>query len=373
MRRTGIASLPLHLGKAPPWLFKRMKRLSSLIVKAIVLEYGRNEFLRRISDPIWFQAMGCALGYDWHSSGLTTVLTGALREALSEEDLGVVVLGGKGKVSRKVPEEIAKLASKYELSQHKIEVLIRASRLSAKVDNAVLQDGYSLYHHAFFVTEEGYWAVVQQGMNPKIRLARRYHWLGENISSFVNEPHSGLISERVEGIVFDLTARSSSPAREASVDLVKEGPNRLKRMIREATRGPLSKYLEEKPLPKYVEFPRKLNWDALKKAYEMSVTDFQELVEIRGFGPGTIRALALLAELVEGVEVSRKDPVRYSFAFGGKDGVPYLVDTSRMDKAISFMSDIVSWLEIKSEEKSQILRRLSEILPREARWKEHDK
>ncbi len=367
MRRTGIASLPLHPGKAPPWLFKRMKRLSSLIVTAIVLEYGRKEFLRRISDPIWFQAMGCALGYDWHSSGLTTVLTGALREALSEEDQGIAVLGGKGRVSRKVPEEITKLTSKYELSQQKIEALIRASRLSAKVDNAVLQDGYSLYHHAFFVTEEGYWAVVQQGMNPKIRLARRYHWLGESVSSFINEPHSGLISERVEEIVFDLTARSSNPAREASVDLVNEGPNRLRRMFREATRGPLSKYLEEKPLPKYVEFPRKLNWEALKKAYEVSVSDFQELVEIRGFGPGTIRALALLAELVEGVEVSRKDPVRYSFAFGGKDGVPYPVDTSRMDKAISFMSDIVSWLEIKSEEKSQILKRLSEILPEKKR------
>ncbi len=365
MRRTGIASLPLHPGKAPPWLFKRMKRLSALIVKAIVMEYGRKEFLRRVSDPIWFQAMGCALGYDWHSSGLTTVLTGALREALQEEDVGIVVLGGKGRASRKVPEEIARLTSRYELSQHKLEGLIRASRLSAKVDNAVLQDGYSLYHHAFFVTEEGHWAVVQQGMNPEVRLARRYHWLGESVSSFINEPHSGLISDRIEELVLDLTARSSDPARKASLDLVSEGPSRLRRMFREAVRGPLSKYLGEKPLPKYVEFPRKLNWEAVREAYERNISNYQELVEIRGFGPATIRALALLAELIEGVEVSRKDPVRYSFAFGGKDGVPYPINLRRMDEAITFMSDVVSWLEIKSDEKKRILKRLSSILPNE--------
>ena len=364
MRRTGIASLPLHTGRAPPWLFKRMKKLSSLIVRAIVVEYGRREFLRRISDPVWFQAMGCALGYDWHSSGLTTVLTGALREALSEEKVGIAVLGGKGRTSRKVPDEISQLRDKFGLSQQKIEELKRASRLSAKVDNAVLQDGYQLYHHAFFVTEDCYWAVVQQGMNPGIRLARRYHWLGDKVSSFVNEPHSGLISERMEQSVFNLTARSSDPARKASVDLVSEGPRRLKRMFKEAVRGPLSNYLEEKPLPRYVEFPRKLNWDAIRKAYEMSVSNYQELVEIRGFGPGTLRALALLAELIEGVEVSRKDPVRYSFAFGGKDGVPYPVNTRRMDQAISFLSDIVSWLDITSEEKKEMLKRLSHIIPR---------
>ncbi|HDD68840.1 MAG TPA: DUF763 domain-containing protein, partial [Candidatus Korarchaeota archaeon] len=274
-RRTGIASLPLHLGRAPPWLFERMKKLSSLITEAIIVEYGRKEFLRRISDPIWFQAMGCALGYDWHSSGLTTVLTAALREALMEKDLGVAVLGGKGKASRKVPEELVKLAVRYELSQQKLEDLIRASKLSAKVDNAVLQDGYRLYHHAFFVTEEGYWAVVQQGMNPKVRLARRYHWLGEKITSFVDEPHSGLISERIEDLVFDLTACSSDPVRRASLDLIAEGPNRIKRMLKEATRGPLSKYLEEKPLPKYVEFPKRPDWKAVEKAYEMGVSDYQ--------------------------------------------------------------------------------------------------
>ncbi len=363
-RRTGIAGLPLHGGKAPPWLFKRMKKLSGIIARAIVLEYGRDEFLRRISDPIWFQAFGCALGYDWHSSGLTTVLIGALREALLDEELGIRVLGGKGRASREVPNQIACLSRDFGLSESKLREIERASRLSAKVDNAVLQDGYQLYHHAILVTEDGSWAVVQQGMNPEVRLARRYHWLGERVSCFVEEPHSGLISERAEEIVLDLTARSSREARKASVDLALEGPEKIKSKLKQAVRGPLSKYLDEKPLPTYIEFPRRLNWDAIREANELGVSNYEELVEVRGMGPATIRALALLSELIEGVEVSRKDPVRYSFAFGGKDSVPYPVELSRMDEAISFMNDIVSWLELKPEEKREIVRRLSRLLPR---------
>ncbi|MDK2383239.1 MAG: DUF763 domain-containing protein, partial [Candidatus Korarchaeota archaeon] len=182
MRRTGEAHLPLHGGKAPAWLFRRMKELAKPILSSVVSEYGKRGLLERLADPHWFQALGCVLGYDWHSSGVTTVLTAALKEALQEEDMGVRLAGGKGRTSLKTPQELASIAEEFGLDP---SPLVRASRLSAKVDNSVLQDGFDLYHHAFVVTENGEWAVVQQGMNPSLRMARRYHWLGSRVESFV--------------------------------------------------------------------------------------------------------------------------------------------------------------------------------------------
>ncbi len=371
MRRSGVAVLPLHSGRAPRWLYDRMRRLSGILMKILVEDRGRAELLRRVSDPVWFQALGCALGYDWHSSGVTTVLTAAIRDALADGELGVLVVGGKGRASREVPREVIEAAGRLGLGGERASEMLRASRMAAKVDSAVLQDGYSLYHHAVFVTEDGLWAVVQQGMNPRAQTARRYHWLGEGLESFVEEPHSGIMGDRSERSVLDMTSKASREARGASVDLVREGPRKLASALREALRGPLSPYLGEggdggrgAGGASYLVMPRRVNWEALRRAYEMGVDGYEELVAVRGVGPATVRALALLAELVEGVEVSRRDPLRYSFAFGGKDGVPYPVDVGRMDRAISLLEELVEGADLQPGERREILRRLSSALPR---------
>ncbi|MDK2371890.1 MAG: DUF763 domain-containing protein [Candidatus Korarchaeota archaeon] len=319
MRRTGEAHLPLHGGKAPAWLFRRMKELAKPILSSVVSEYGKRGLLERLADPHWFQALGCVLGYDWHSSGVTTVLTAALKEALQEEDMGVRLAGGKGRTSLKTPQELASIAEEFGLDP---SPLVRASRLSAKVDNSVLQDGFDLYHHAFVVTENGEWAVVQQGMNPSLRMARRYHWLGSRVESFVIEPHHSIISEAGKVRVLNLVARESEGVRKASLDLVKEGTARLRRLM--------SEY-------RVLKMPRRIDWSALERAYQLNPSSYEELLEIRGIGRSALRALALLSELVYGEKASVRDPAKYSFAFGGKDGVPFPVDVKLMDEIISYL------------------------------------
>ncbi|MEM2351406.1 MAG: DUF763 domain-containing protein, partial [Thermoproteota archaeon] len=231
MKRTGLAELPLHDGKAPQWLVKRMIGLAREISIIIVDEYGREEFLRRVSDPYWFQAFGCVLGYDWHSSGLTTVVTGVLKTALKNADLGIAVCGGKGKTSKETLPEISTVGEVFNLSTSKVNGLQYASRMTAKVDNAAIQSGYQLYHHAFFIAEDGRWAVVQQGMNMNDRTARRYHWLSENVKSFVVEPHSAIVGDVKRPFALDMTARESEECRKASVDIAKERPERVTRML----------------------------------------------------------------------------------------------------------------------------------------------
>ncbi len=319
MRRVGEAYLPLHRGRAPPWLFNRMKELAKPLLSAITSEYGRRGILERLADPHWFQALGCALGYDWHSSGVTTVLTAALKEALDELDIGVMVAGGKGKSALKTPDDIEKIANKYDLDP---DPLIKASKLSAKVDNAALQDGFTLYHHSFIITEDGEWAVIQQGMNAQQRMARRYHWLGSKVSSFAVEPHYGIISEYKPKMVLNLVAEESRGVRKASIDLVKEGPGRLRRLMEEY---------------KVLRMPRRLDWDAIEKAYQLDPSSYEELLEIKGLGKAALRALALLSELVYGEKASVRDPAKYSFAFGGKDGVPFPVNLKLMDEVISYL------------------------------------
>ncbi|HDI73486.1 MAG TPA: DUF763 domain-containing protein [Candidatus Korarchaeota archaeon] len=319
MKRTGEAYLPLHGGKAPAWLFRRMKELAKPLLSAVVSEYGRRGLLERLSDPCWFQALGCALGYDWHSSGVTTVLTAALKEALEEAELGVRIAGGKGKTSLKTPEELGKIAQDFGLDP---EPLVRTSRLVAKVDNAALQDGYDLYHHSFILTEEGEWAVVQQGMDPRARMARRYHWLGSDLRSFVVEPHRGIVTEVPAKQVLNLVAVESEGARRVSLDLVREGPRRLRRLMEEY---------------RVLKMPRRIDWNALKRAYQLDPSNYEELLQIKGIGKAAVRALALLSELVYGEKVSVRDPAKYSFAFGGKDGVPFPVDLRLMDEVISYL------------------------------------
>lgn len=339
-----------------------MVRLARAIVKVIVLEYGRIELLRRLSDPYWFQALGNVLGFDWHSSGVTTVVTGALREALGGEELGVVVCGGKGRKALETPREVVAAAEKLGLPEFKIRELVRASRLTAKVDNAALQDGYTIYHHAMVVTEEGAWAVIQQGMNEGVKLARRYHWLSEGLESFVREPHAAIVGERREEAVLNMVALESEGARKASVDLAKEGPRRVARLLAEAQgMATLDAWLgggAPTPRVKYLRMPWRVNWDALKRAYEIQPSSYEELLLVRGIGPSTVRALALISSLIYGEEVSWRDPVKYSFAFGGKDGVPYPVRIDEMERAIALLEESIRMAEVGERERLEALRRL---------------
>ena len=368
VQRTGMARLPLHYGKAPRWLVVRMRRLAKEIVTIIVDEYGTNDFLRRISDPFWFQALGCVLGYDWHSSGVTTVLTGVLKQAVVPEEHSIAVCGGKGRVSRHAPLEIGNVGEKFGFSSDKIQNLQYASKMSAKVDNTAIQAGYQLYHHAFFVSENGKWAVVQQGMCPQDRTARRYHWLSENTESFVVEPHNVIVGDLKRNIALDMTAQESGGCRNVSVDISKESPKKIKRMIlsiRPAYQKSLQEWMPktaDSTLKQYpidvLAMPRNVNWKALKEVYEFQPRNYEELLGFKGIGPATVRGLALIAELIYGEKPSWKDPVKYSFAYGGKDGVPYPVNRGAMDKSIRMLKRAIQEAKLGNKEKMHSLQRL---------------
>lgn len=368
--RTGATDLPLHTGSAPPWLFKRMCRLAGEVVEALVYEYGPEEFLRRISDPYWFQAFACALGFDWHSSGTTTVTTGALKMALSPERHGIGVAGGKGKTSGKSPQDIQRLGDAFSISPQKVDELVRASKMSAKVDSALVQDGYQIYHHAFFFTERGDWAVVQQGMNESY--ARRYHWLSNNVKSFIEEPHAAICSERREQSALDLTARESDENRKATLDLVKDGPSHLghRSALRSAQRSLLD-FTSEKPdavpqfsMPRRHELVAALDIDeagraALQMAYELQPSSYEDLVALKGMGHRRIRALALISELIYGASPSWRDPAKYSFAHGGKDGTPFPVDRETYDHSICTLKEALEGAKLDKKEKYEAIRRLA--------------
>ena len=356
MRRTGIANLPLHYGKTPRWLFERMKLLAREIAIVIVDEFGTAEMLRRLSDPFWFQAFGCVLGFDWHSSGVTTTTCGALKEGIRglEHELGLFVAGGKGSTSRRTPMEI-------EDRGHLLVVppapLIYASRMAAKVDNTALQDGYQIYHHTFIFDREGRWCVVQQGMNPATRYARRYHWLSERVEDFVCEPHAAICCDE-RGEPLNMVAAESEEARKVSTLLSQEKPWRLV--------GELKK-LKNLELPaRHQLLLRDIHPDKLAgiflKTYEQQPEDFEKLLGMRGVGPKTIRALSLLSELVYGAKVSFRDPVRYSFAHGGKDGHPYPVDRATYDRSIAAMERAIRQAKLGRREKLEAFRRLSSLV-----------
>lgn len=361
MRQTGTANLPLHTGRAPRWLFERMVRLSGAIAEAVVLEHGTGEFLRRVSDPVWFQALSCVIGFDWHSSGTTTTTCGALKVALGKRDVGVGVAGGKGRTSRKTPGEIKHLGDDYGLP---VDELVRASRLSAKVDTGLVQDGYDLYHHCFFLSRDGGWAVVQQGLNPENKYARRYHWLSEGVESYVEEPHRGICSD-ARGPALDMTARESGEARSVSLDLVCDGPGRLRRLVDgqaslQDFTGPTVSLPRRHEVLDVDIGPRSM--EALRRAYEVQPESYEELVGLRGVGPETIRALSLVADLVYGASPSRLDPAAYSFAHGGKDGYPYPVDRRVYDESISVLEDALEAADVEHDERMKALRRLSELV-----------
>ncbi len=355
-KKTGIANLPLHHGKAPRWLFERMVPLAREITISIVSDFGPEEMLRRLSHPHWFQAFGCVLGFDWHSSGVTTTLCGALKEAVRgiECDLGLFVAGGKGKTSRKTPSEIETWGERISLNP---APLVYASRMSAKVDSAAVQDGYQLYHHTFLFTARGSWTVVQQGMNEANRYSRRYHWLGEAITDFVNEPHSAILSE-ARGQALNLTAGESEPARTTITEIATEEPP--EKLVTELKR------LKTLNLPPHHQiFTSDLHPDSLSKilvsTYERQPQDFERLLGLSGVGPKTIRALSLICELIHGVEPSYRDPTRYSFAHGGKDGIPYPVDRQTYDQSIELLSRAINRTRLDLSEKQKAFQRLNQL------------
>ncbi len=352
--RTGTADLPLHTGKAPRWLFDRMVRLAGAILEAIVMDLGEQEVLRRLQDPFWFQAFGALLGFDWHSSGLTTTTTGAIKEALKQRDLGIYVAGGKGATSRKTPDQIQQIAERIGLDPHP---LIYASRMSAKVDSAALQDGYQIYHHVFVFTRQGHWVVIQQGMNPLKRYARRYHWSDDRLISFVVEPHAGIAAQRREPQVLDLTARQSQETQHVMVELAKEGPDRVLRDLEtlRSVRLPRRHALWLQDIrPEHL---RKI----LLKTYERAPQTFEEMLGLRGVGPKTLRALALVSDIIYGAKPSYQDPAVYAFAHGGKDGYPYPVSRRVYDRSIDVVERAIRLAKLGNREKLQALRKLGQL------------
>jgi hypothetical protein len=356
MKRTGIATLPLHGGKAPHWLFSRMTKLAREIVGVVVSEFGPEDMLRRLSEPHWFQALGCTLGFDWHSSGVTTTTCGAIKEGIRglEHELGLFAAGGKGGRSRHTPQEIEAAAGGIGDPRP----LVAASRLSAKVDSSCLQDGYQVYHHAFFFTSRGAWAVVQQGMNGQTGLARRYHWLGEGVRSFVEEPHAAICAARREACVLDLTACASAAVRGFSIQLVREDPERL---LRELTLAKRAVSLPRRHAVLAADInPARLR-STLLATYEAQPATFQDLVALPGVGAKTLRALALLSELIWGAEASFTDPARFSFAHGGKDGHPYPVDRVAYDQSIEVLGRALRRARVGEGERLAGLRRLEAL------------
>lgn len=363
MERVGFADLPLHPGKTPRWLFERMVRLSEAILEIIAIEFGEEKFLERISDPLWFQSLSCVLGFDWHSSGTSTVTCGALKEALRNMDIGMAIAGGKGKSSRSTPSQIRRIGDLFSLPDGKIEQLIYSSKMTAKVDSSAIQDNHHLYHHVIIFTDKGSWAVVQQGMNAELGYARRYHWYHKRIENFVEEPHEAIVGERTEAVL-DMTSRRSEDCRGTSLDLAKESPKHLLNLFK-SLRAPGQATLDgwtEKDV-RVLRMPKRINWQAIRKIYEFQPTNYEEMLSLRGVGPSTVRALALISNLIFGDEPSWEDPVKYSFTVGGKDGVPYPVDKKVMDESIYILKSGITEAKLGKEEKMRALRRLRRFIP----------
>jgi hypothetical protein len=379
MKARQTADLPLHSGNAPAWLFGRMVEMAGAIGGLIVRDAGPQELLRRLSDPFWFQAFGCVLGFDWHSSGVTTTVCGALKESVRRHgaELGVVVCGGKGATSRKTPIEIQRAC---ERTGNPADELVRASRLAAKVDSAAVQDGYQIYHHCFlFEPRSQAWCVVQQGMNERLRYARRYHWLSEQLQSFVDEPHAAVACDQ-RGRVLNLVAGEGDAHRKAVASLAREHPERVLREIQPLLDGcpmplfdpPRSPRTPEKPdlvMPAHHAIGvQDLHPSCLKKVliqtYEQQAKDFEQLVGAPGIGPHALRSLSLLAEVIYQAPASRRDPAAYSFAHGGKDGHPYHVNRALYDANIERLRDAVSAAKIGRTNKIEALRALGAFTAR---------
>ncbi len=349
--KKGHADLPLHYGTVPPWLAERMSLLGGAIVEAIILDYGRSALLQRLSDPFWFQSLGCVLGMDWHSSGITTSVMNALKKAINKRsaELGVYVCGGRGKSSRKTPEELLEVAYKTGLNG---DELVRSSKLSAKVDNTAIQDGFQLYLHSFIVTKEGEWAVVQQGMNPNERMARRYHWLSTSLNSFMEEPHTSVCGTN-QGLILNLTDQLAVPTKEGILALTQERPDKIMREV--------SIILPKHHEVKAEDVNLKRLGAALTLAHETDIRNIEELVLLEGVGPRTLQSLTLVSEVIHGTPSRFSDPARFSFAHGGKDGHPFPVPTQVYDETIDIFYKAIYKAKLGNRDKSEAIKNLSEI------------
>jgi len=375
--KRGSINLPLHRGHAPPYLITLMKELSYSVSKIIIQEKGTNEYFKKLSDPLWFQAFGCVLGFDWHSSGLTTVVTGVLKQALSCEFHEISITGGKGKNALLPKSEIPKLAEKnYNLSSQKIDRLVYASKMAAKVDNSAIQDGYNLYHHVFLFDKNSNWTIIQQGLNKEHRMARRYHWISDNLKSYLIEPHTGIISSEKLDTVLDMTSVDSEANKKTCVDLSKSGERVIRRSVRQIFNTPNqysldswlmeeknlkfgTKYHEKSVISEEYEMPRRLDWKIFDRIYDVDPQNYEELINIKGVGSGAIRALSLIAELLYGTRASWKDPVKFNYAHGGKDGVPFPIARKTYDKSINYLSEVIKGSELDRKKRMSALIRLS--------------
>ena len=362
MDRTGSADLPLHSGRVPDWLAQRMARMSRVLVEALVLHYGRHEVLRRLAHPFWFQSLGAVMGMDWHSSGVTTTELGALKRGLTPggRQLGLYVVGGKGLQARRAPDELRIIGDRVGIDA---DALIRASRLTAKVDSAAVQDGFELYTHSLILSDDNAWAVVQQGMNPEARQARRYHWLSEGLGSFVDSPHAA-IEGPSQGVIVNLTDARARLARQAQVELVSEGPDQVLgtlRKLREGAQAQLA--LPELRMPDHHAvtrkdvFLRRLH-GTLAAAAERGPKDFAEVLLTPGVGARTVEALASVAEVLHGAPYRFSDPARFSFAHGGKDRTPYPVRLDVYDSTLRVLREAVDAAKLGRDEKLSAIREL---------------
>lgn len=349
--KRGTADLPLHYGTVPPWLAERMSLLGGAIAEAIIIEYGRPALLQRLSDPFWFQSLGCVLGMDWHSSGITTSVMNALRKAINcrSEELGVYICGGRGNFSRETPNQLLEVANKTGLNGNE---LVRHSKLAAKVDNTAVQDGFQLYLHTFIVTKEGDWSVIQQGMNPNERMARRYHWLSSSLRSFMEEPHTSVCG-RNQGLILNLTDKLAAPTKEGIMELTKESPDKLMREV--------SFILPNHHEVKAEDVNLKRLGAALILAHETNVSDMESLLLLEGVGPRTLQSLTLVSEVIHGTPSRFSDPARFSFAHGGKDGHPFPVPTSVYDETIEVFDKAIRQARLGEKDKSNALKNLSKI------------
>ena len=350
--KRAVTTLPLHHGRAPRWLFDKMTRLSAAIVSLILIEFGPRELLRRLADPIWFQAFGCVVGFDWHSSGLTTTLCGAIKDGLKSNaaDLPIAVCGGKAARSRRTPEELTAYGDNWGIDASRF---VSLSRLVAKIDNSLVQDGYNIYHHTFILTKEGDWAVIQQGMNEEARTARRYQWFSRENLDMLCEPHTGVTCDEQKDVL-NLVARESAPVQVAAVNFVKENPDWMARTWQEiALAMPERHYIAATDVD-----ARRLN-RVFRTMHESQPDTFDDLIRIKGVGARTVAALSLVSELVYNAPPSFKDPARFSFAHGGKDGHPFPVQRKTYEESIGFLQTCLDKARLADRDKIDAFRRLS--------------
>lgn len=365
IKRTGYADLPLHVGTVPKWLADRMMQMGTLIVESIIENFGKKEVLVRLSDPLWFQSLGAVMGMDWHSSGITTSVMYALKRGINSRarEFGLCICGGRGKYSRKTPDELQFLADATGLDGTK---LINSSRLVAKVDSTAVQDGFQLYMHNFILSSEGDWTVVQQGMNVNTKTARRYHWSSENLRSFIEEPHSGITGEN-EGLILNLTDRHAKSTRERILSFTKENPDRMISEIKNIMKHENSIY--EINRQRTITMPAHHDVKAedvnlkrlgavLATAYEAEPKDFESLLLTQGLGPRTIQSLTLVSEIIYGTPSRFEDPARFSFAHGGKDGHPFPVPLKVYDESIRVLHESIARSKLGYKDKSECIKRL---------------